>query len=182
MKLSKDLGVSFNGRRVQILKHLVKNPNGKTFEYEIASVRNAVAILPITSDENLVLLENFRYPIGETLIEVCAGLVEPGETDFLEAAKRELKEETGYTAGIWKFKGWYYSSPGWSTEKIAFYQAEDLIAGKQELEEAEHGLKVIEMSLPEALDAIYTNRITDLKTANMIMRYKLQMLHNETYA
>lgn len=167
-----DLGSAFTGKRITVDRHLVQTPAGHRFPYEIANVRNAVAVLPITEAGNVVLLKNYRYPVQQTLIEVCAGLIDPGE-DVLAAALRELEEETGYSAENWTFMGQLVTSPGWCTETIFSYVARDLVKGEQRLEAAEQGLEVIEMTLDAALMAVYNQEITDLKTSQMLMKYEL---------
>src|SRR3954466_1309706 len=111
-------------------KHLAMVAMGK-WEFVTRMTKNpAVAIVAITDDERVVLVEQFRIPAGEPVIEIPAGL--SGDTPgtegepLLESAKRELLEETGYKASRWTELGRGYSSPGLSDELIAVFLAEDL--------------------------------------------------------
>ncbi|QDU58320.1 NUDIX hydrolase [Aeoliella mucimassa] len=110
-------------------KHLTLVARGH-WEYAVRTVASgAVGILAITSDEQVVLVEQYRIPVGRPVIEIPAGLV--GDTaefagePLIEAAKRELLEETGYVSDSWSELGSGYSSPGLSDESIMFFLAAD---------------------------------------------------------
>jgi ADP-ribose pyrophosphatase len=111
-------------------KHLTLVATGN-WEFVTRMTKNpAVAIVAITNDDRVVLVEQFRIPAGQRVIEIPAGL--SGDTPgtegepLLESAKRELLEETGYEASRWTELGRGYSSPGLSDELIAVFLAEDL--------------------------------------------------------
>lgn len=173
LQLKERLADGYKGKRVTVERHQVTNASGKEFAYEIGVVKNAVAVLPvqeINGDPHYVLLKNDRYPVGGHMIEVCAGLIDDGE-QIMAAAARELKEETGYIASTYKPLGMYFTSPGWTTERIYAFYCEGLTIGEQQLEEAEEGLEVIVVHRGQAIEWVKNNTIKDAKTAIMIMQH-----------
>jgi ADP-ribose pyrophosphatase len=122
-----------------------------------------VCVVPILDDKKIVLIKQFRMPVNDLLLEIPAGKIDAGETDNLLTAKRELQEETGYTAKTWIDLGYTLPCPGYSTEKLYIYLAKDLVPGVQNLD---HG-EVIEnyiISIDEALQKIKSGEIKDSKT------------------
>lgn len=106
-----------------------------TFSY--AAFASGVCILPITQDGQVVVIQQYRHPVKSLQWELPAGAIDAGESP-LEAAKRELKEETGYTAKSWIDLGSFYPSPGSTSEEIFLFAATDLESGQQMLENSEH--------------------------------------------
>ena len=96
----------------------------------------AVVVLPILPDGKVLLIKNYRYAVGETLLELPAGTLERGE-EPINCAGRELIEETGYTAGRLKSMGSFFSSPGILSERMYAFAAYDLRPGEQQLEDGE---------------------------------------------
>ncbi len=92
---------------------------------EVVEHKDAVAILARDSQGKFLMVRQFRYAVGDQLLEIPAGLIEPGE-DPLEAAQRELREETGHGAANWKRLPQIYCSPGFSDEKLHLFAAWDL--------------------------------------------------------
>ncbi len=122
-----------------------------------------VCVVPILDDKKIVLIKQYRMPVSDLLLEIPAGKIDPGETDNLETAKRELKEETGFTARTWIDLGYTLPCPGYSTEKLYIYLAKNLEPGVQNLD---HG-EVIEnyiITIDEAIQKIRTGEIIDSKT------------------
>ena len=166
----------FDGRVVHLYKDTVELPNGKHTTREVVRHAGAVAIVPITfgSDalgqycNKVITVRQFRYPLNRVITEIPAGKIDVGEKP-LEAAKRELKEETGYTATEWYYLGAYHPTPAYTDECIHMYLAKGLECGEQNLGDGEF-LNVTEVDLDDlALDVI-NNKITDGKTQTAILK------------
>lgn len=175
----------FTGKRITV--DIVPMTNeSSSYNYEIVRVRNAVAILPVftnsTKDNEYLLLKHYRLPVflennEDQIIEACAGVIDDTDDCVLEAAQRELKEETGYVGGNWKYCGYCFASPGISTEKIFLYLVYDPTSGSQELEESEKGMiELYKISKAKAIRLVQSNQIVDMKTSNLIMREAMNKL------
>jgi ADP-ribose pyrophosphatase len=116
------------GRKVQVLLDTTVLPDGSTIRRDVILHPGAVVILPLVDDGHVCLLRNERFIVGETLWELPAGTLEPGEAPQT-AAVRELAEETGYTAGRWRKLAEAYASPGCLSELMYIYVAQDLTPG-----------------------------------------------------
>lgn len=120
-----------------IEKQIVELPNGTTAEWFINTNQAAVIIIPLLKNDEILLQKNYKHGSGQVITEFCAGMVDPGESN-LEAAKRELLEETGYTSPHWSFIGSVYSNPTGSRMQYYYYVAEEAEATHPpELEDAE---------------------------------------------
>ena len=153
----------FDGTVLHVYKDDVSLPDGGTAVRELIKHIGAVCIIPVTDDGRVVLERQYRYPISRAVIEIPAGKLDFKDEDRLEAAKRELHEETGYTADKWTDLGLYYPAPAYSDEKITMYLAQGLHKGSQDLDEDEF-LEVFTMPLAELVDRIVSGEITDGKT------------------
>jgi ADP-ribose pyrophosphatase len=153
----------YKGRIVGLREDTVRLVNGVISKREIVEHPGAVAIIALTEDNKMVLINQFRKPAGKVLIEIPAGLVHKGESD-LRGARRELMEESGYAAGRIReiFRG--YSSPGYSTEIIKFYLATDLKKAKQNCD-ADEMISVKLYPLKKCLKMLMSGKIADNKTA-----------------
>jgi ADP-ribose pyrophosphatase len=103
----------------------VRLPDGSESTRELVLHPGAAAILPILPDRRIILVHQYRHPVGQSLWEIPAGKLEPGE-DPLTCAKRELVEETGYEAATWEELLSFYTSPGFTDEQITLFFACDL--------------------------------------------------------
>lgn len=159
----------FKGVLLHVLKDEVELENGVHSTREFVLHPGAVAIVPITEDGKVVLVEQYRYPIKQKLLEIPAGkLDKPGE-DPLECAKRELEEETGYTASDYIYLGCIHTTPGFSNEVIHIYLARKLEKGRMNPDEDEI-LKVHVEDFQEVLKKCISGEITDAKTLAGIFR------------
>ncbi len=122
----------------------------------------AVAILLLVDANNVCLLRNFRFPLGETLWEIPAGTLEPGE-EVLHAAQRELAEESGYRAAAWEKLTAFYPSPGIMNEVLHVFVARDLTPGEMR-PEVDEQLEPITVPLAQALAWVHDGTIRDAKT------------------
>lgn len=151
----------FEGRVVSLQIDTVELPNGSMATREVVKHPGAVAVLAV-HDGKLLLVDQYRQAMGRTELEIPAGKLEKGE-DPLDAAKRELEEETGYRCGRIRLLHSFYTSPGFCDEMIHLYVAEDLTAGQVAPDEDEF-LDIYEVSLEEAQRLIAEGRIADAKT------------------
>jgi ADP-ribose pyrophosphatase len=158
----------FDGRRIRVLRRRFEI-DGCTHTHEIVVHPGAAVILPVLDDGRVVLIRNERVAVGEELIELPAGTLEPGEEPATCAA-RELAEETGYRADRLTLLMMLYSSPGVMTERTHAFLATGLAPGPVDHESGEQ-IRVLLMTLAEALDGIRTGRITDGKTIATVLYY-----------
>ncbi|AEJ41421.1 NUDIX hydrolase [Sulfobacillus acidophilus TPY] len=119
--------IAFQGRVLTVRVDPVEAKSGPTTR-EVVERRPAVGIVAETPDQRVVVIRQFRWPVQDTLWELPAGLIDAGE-EPVQAAARELAEETGYRAQHWQLLHHYYSSPGFTTEEIYLFSASDLTEG-----------------------------------------------------
>ncbi|ANI99473.1 ADP-ribose pyrophosphatase [Polynucleobacter wuianus] len=150
-------GIFLNMKRDQ-----VRLPDGQTAAREYLTHPGAVAIVALLEDGRVLLERQYRYPIAKACIEIPAGKLEIGE-DHLLCAQRELEEETGYTAKKWSYIRRIHPVISYSTEFIDIYLAEDLVAGKSQLDDEEF-LDVFAAPLEQLIAWIEGGEITDVKT------------------
>lgn len=140
----------------------VELPDGKHATREYVEHPGAVMILPLFDDGRVLLERQYRYPIGKVLVEFPAGKLDPNE-DELTCAKRELQEETGYTAREWFFLTRIHPVISYSTEFIDLYLARGLTAGERKLDDGEF-LETFIADEAQLVDWVKSGRISDVKT------------------
>jgi len=150
------------GRTFQFIRENVTLENGATVDLDMVRHPGAAAIVPFLTDGTLLLLRQYRHAVGGTIWEIPAGTLNPGETG-ISCAKRELIEETGYSAAQWKTLGTITPVPGYSDERITLFLARDLSPAEQHLDRDEV-LDVHEVPLTDALEMIARGDIQDAKT------------------
>jgi ADP-ribose pyrophosphatase len=151
----------YEGKLINTRKDEI-NLNGKVFTREVVEHPGSVAIVPILNDGSIVMIEQYRYPIEEVLLEIPAGTLEKNE-NAIECAHRELIEETGYKAGNLREIVSCYLTPGYCTELIHIFLAIEIEDAKQKLEDDE-SIRVITIELPEVKEMIKDGLIKDAKT------------------
>ena len=137
-------------------------PDGSSATREYIVHPGAVAIVPVLDDGRVVMVRQYRYPLGRVLLEFPAGKIDPGEPVFA-CARRELREETGYTARQWARACLIHNAAAYSTEGIEIWFARGLQAGPQALDPGEF-LEVVSMSLDELDTLAAQGELTDVKT------------------
>jgi ADP-ribose pyrophosphatase len=152
----------FKGKLLHAFRDSVRLPNGTQTTREYVVHPGAVVVIPILDDGRLVLERQFRYPVGEVMTEFPAGKLDAGE-DPLTCAKRELLEETGYSAREWARAGLLHPVISYSTEFIEIWFARGLVANQRQLDEDEF-LEVITATPAELLEWCHDGRVTDAKT------------------
>jgi ADP-ribose pyrophosphatase len=154
--------VVFHGRIFDVVRDTLTPPGEQTRTREWIRHPGAVAIVPILADGRVCLIENHRHAVGQTLIEIPAGTREPNE-DPLETARRELREETGYSADRIELVHEFYMSPGILRERMLLYRATGLAAGDPARESGEEIENLI-VSWDEAMVMATDGRIQDAKS------------------
>ncbi len=151
-----------SGGFLEVRRDDVRLPDGSTATREYIQHPGAVAVIPVLDDGRLVLVRQYRYPLGKVLLEFPAGKLEMGEAT-LACAQRELAEETGYTATEWAFAGEIHNAAAYSTESIWLWFARGLVPGAQNLDTGEF-VEVARLSESE-LDALaLRGELPDVKT------------------
>lgn len=155
--------------RFRVVRAKQVNESGEERTREIIQHPGAVVILPMVDDDHVCLIHNYRVSIGRTLLEVPAGTLEVGE-DLEVATRRELTEETGYSAGTLKKLGAFFPSPGIMDERMHLYLATDLEAGEAARETGEW-IENHVVSWTEAMQLIADGKIEDAKTMVALLLY-----------
>ena len=164
----------FDGYVVHLYKDTVQLPNGKIGYREYVKHVGAVCVVPVTDEGEVILERQFRYAVDQILTEIPAGKLDyPGE-DWVEAALRELREETGAIPRELIDLGDYYGSPAIMGERIRMYLAKGLTFTADDLDEDEF-LEVFRMPLGEAVQAVLNGEIPDGKTQCGILRAAMMM-------
>ncbi len=160
----------FEGRIINLKVDTVTLPNGNTSTRELVEHPGGVGVIAVDDEKNVLMVSQYRKPFEETVLEIPAGKLNYGE-DALECGKRELEEETGYTAENYEYFGVYYPTPGYCLEKIYIYLATGLKKTHQHLDEDEF-LDVHIMKLDDLFDMVMENKINDAKTAIAVLKAK----------
>lgn len=154
--------VVYEGHFLKVRRDTVRLPDGKTTTREYFRHPGAVVILPLFDDGTVLLERQFRYPLDQVFLEFPAGKIEAGE-DRLLCAKRELLEETGYSAESWKLICTIHNAIAYSDEFLEIYLARGLKAGERKLDDGEF-LDTFRAPLEDVLSWVRQGKITDVKT------------------
>ncbi|MCK9631109.1 MAG: NUDIX hydrolase [Methanoregula sp.] len=158
----------FRGRRLWIETKTIRLPTGTEREKVIVHPSNAVAIFPIEGDR-CKLLKQYRYAIDQYILEVPAGTMEQGEEPLVTAG-RELIEETGFAAKTIVPKGFIYTTPGFTDEKIFLFEARDLSPSQEYGKDEDEVIEVIDVAVRDLPGMIRDGSIVDGKTICLIQR------------
>lgn len=158
----------FDGVLLHVRKDEVELPNGHKSVREWIKHPGASSVIPLLPDNQIILVKQFRYPVGQVTLEVPAGKLDAEGEDPLVCAERELSEETGYTAGkIWKLTT-IATTVGFSNEFIHLYAAKDLKPGKQHPDDDEF-INTVKVPLTAALQLVESGKIIDAKSIISIL-------------
>ncbi|MEL7632398.1 MULTISPECIES: NUDIX hydrolase [Sporomusa] len=152
----------FEGKIINLRQDEVILPNGRTATREVVEHPGAVAVVPITKTGQVVLVRQFRHPVGRIILEVPAGKLDRNEKPE-DCALRELAEETGFVANKLRKLTSMYTTPGFSNEVIHLYLAEDLVESDQRPDEDEF-IKTEQYSPEQIRQMIKSGEICDAKS------------------
>ncbi|MBI2165113.1 MAG: NUDIX hydrolase [Chloroflexi bacterium] len=152
----------YRGRVVGLRVDTVALDNGVTAERETVEHSPAVVVVPVDSEENVLLVRQYRWPAGEYLLEAPAGSLEEGE-EAEEAALREMEEETGYTAVKLVKLSSFWTTPGFTTELMHAYLATQLMP-REARPEADEVIELVRVPLAQALAMVRRGEIRDAKS------------------
>ena len=156
----------FRGKRLWIEKRTIQSPHGTERVKVIVHPSNAVAVFPV-EDDRCKLLRQYRLAIDQFIYEVPAGTMEPGETPA-ETARRELIEETGFAAETIAPKGFIYTTPGYTDEKIFLFEARNLSPSEEYSKDEDEIIEVVDIPTAHLMGMIRNGTIVDAKTICLI--------------
>jgi ADP-ribose pyrophosphatase len=164
--------VLHRSRIFAIVEQVLRLASGRTVVRQVVKLPGAVVIMPEAADGRLLLIAQYRFAVGATLLEFPASTLEPGE-EPLQCARRELLEETGYRADYWRALGSLYPSPGYCDEQQHLFMATGLVPDHA----AAHDDEVIEvkpLTVREVEQAITDGALVDTKSIAACARATLQ--------
>lgn len=159
--------IIYQGQVVTTRRDTARLPDGNTAVREVVEHPGGVVILPMLDDGRILLIRQWRYPLGRTLIEAPAGKLDPGEHDNpMEAARRELIEETGHAPANMEALTYVYSSPGFCDERLWLYKATGLkkIDNHDAVKTDDEFIDIIVVTVDEAFAMVKRGDIVDAKT------------------
>ena len=162
--------ILFSGKRFHVERAIQTMPDGSQHVREVVRHPGAVVILPLLDDGRICFVRNYRVAVGQTLIELPAGTLEPGE-DPAKTAVRELAEETGYRAALIEHLLTFCMSPGILDEQMHLYLAEQLSPGPMALEPGED-IQPLLCTWEEAMEMARRGEIRDAKTLVGLLYYQ----------
>jgi len=154
---------AYRGRSISVFAEEVELSNGRRVTLDIVRHPGAAAVVPFVSEDEVLLIKQFRHAAGGTIFEVPAGKLDGGE-DPEACAARELEEEAGQRAGRLERLGEIWTTPGFTDERIHLFAAFELEPVAQRLE-ADEVIEVVRVRFDRALEMIWTGELRDAKSA-----------------
>lgn len=159
----------FDGKVLHLYRDEIYLPDGKEAYREFCRHNGAVCIIPLTDEGEVICVRQYRYAVGQMMLEIPAGKLDTPDEDPTSAALRELKEETGATCKSLTYMGVYLGSPAILSETIHMYLAEGLEFGDTHLDEDEF-LETERIPLSTLVDMIVKGEVPDGKTQAAVLR------------
>jgi len=159
----------FDGKILHVYRDDIELPDGRGAFREYVRHLGAVCVVPVTREDEVVCVKQYRYAIGKVVLEIPAGKLDFKGEDPEAAVRRELREETGAVCGKLTYMGKFYSSPAILDECIYMYLAEELDSGENDLDEDEF-IEVVRIPIEELADMICRGEIIDGKTQAGVMK------------
>ena len=166
---TKNENLIFDGKVLHVYCDDVICPDGKDATREYAKHLGAVCVVPLTADNEVICVKQFRYAHHRMFLEIPAGKLDYAGEDRREAALRELREETGAVCETLTYIGDIIPSPAILTERISMYLAEGLTFGETEFDEGEF-IEIVKIPLSKLVDMIMQGEIEDAKTQTAILK------------
>ena len=158
----------WRGAWLEVVTESVRLPNGNSIDLDIVRHPGASAVVPFVTNDEVLLIRQYRYATGGELWEVPAGKLDAGE-DALTCARRELEEEAGQRAGRVEALGPMWASPGFTDEQIHLFAAFDLEPVPQRLE-ADEVIELEQMPFGQALEMVWSGEISDAKSQLALLK------------
>jgi len=159
----------YSGERLSIEKKQIRLPNGREVERVVVHPGDAAAVLPVRADGCCYLIRQFRYALGEYIFEAPAGTMRAGERP-LDTARRELIEETGLQAETLIDRGFIFTTPGFTDERIFLFEAHGLSPSCLFQKDEDEDIELLKVSLTDLPAMICDGRISDAKTIALAYR------------
>lgn len=159
----------FDGKIVKLYRDTVALPDGKEAFREVVRHPGAVCVVPLTDENEVLCVRQFRYPFSKITLEIPAGKLDSPEEDHKEAAMRELREETGAMCRELVFIGELYSSPAILDEVIYMYYARGLTMGQSDPDDDEF-IEPVRVPLDKMVEMIADGDIRDAKTQAAVLK------------
>ena len=169
----------YEGPRFNVVQRIYEDEKtNKKYVRDSVELLPAAMILPITDNNEVVFIKQFREVVGKETMELPAGIIEVGEEPII-AAKRELEEETGLIAGTIEPLTEVYASCGYSNEKLYMYFAKDLSLGQKRLDDDEHIGDIVKIPMEECIDLVRENYFEHANQNVCLMLYYLKYVANK---
>jgi len=161
----------YRGRAVNLHLDTVEKPSGRKATREVVEHSDCVAVIVLDDRDNVLLVRQFRYPVGKFLLEVPAGGIDAGE-EPVDCVRRELQEEIGYLPQKIKNLGGFHAIPGYGTEYLHCYLATELMPSRLVAEDTE-GIELVKVPLNQIPQLIASGEICDAKSIAALLTFLL---------
>lgn len=166
-----DRELVYKGAIIDIYKDTVQDPDGRISYYDFIGHKGAAAVMPVTDEGKIIMVKQYRNALDRFTIEIPAGGLNSVDEPMIECAARELEEETGYKSDNLELLISVRTTIAFCNERIDIFVAKDLKPSKQHLDEGEF-VDVLEFTIDELVDMVFSSQIQDSKTVAAIMAYK----------
>lgn len=166
----------YQGKTISLSEDIIEFPDGEKTVRELIKHSDVVAMVAIDRQDNILLVKQYRYSAGKTLLEIPAGGIEPGE-EPLNAVRRELQEEIGYLPRKIISLGSFYAVPGYGTQYYYCYLAMDLIPSKLKAEDTD-SIEIVRIPLIELEHLVSSGEIGDAKSTAALLLFLLWNKNN----
>lgn len=161
--------LAYQGKILKIYDDLVE-VNGRHTHWDLVHHNGAAAVLPVTDDGRILMVRQYRHALGRFTLEIPAGKLDSPDEPMIECARRELEEETGYRSDDLELLININTTVAFCDEFIGVFLARDLKKTQQHLD-LDEDINVEAWELPDLLELIYTQKMTDSKTVAAILAY-----------